>query len=370
MKILFCNIAWMKFYRGVNENDIPVNGGSDPEEDPDNCGEAFNFLQFDRKYYGFVWPRGDMHIERLEGIHKNDAVARDVLVVWIAANPDKSGVYIIGWYRNASVFREMQNLTVNPGESYSYNIVCDVKDGMLLTTDKRTFRIPLATKEGKGKGKGQSHVWYAESAEIRLNFIPKVNDYIDNWKEPSADKIYTAEELWEHHPDTKDKSVNEMGNLEGKQTTLYNVLRIRNSICANDPSVDHYINRAIALWSLGYCDEALKDLQHALTLDPDDLYTMTQIADYHMILKQYKKVIPEYESVINRLNSDENIKSFIKDVSLTDLKQVIYYNLAQAYLNIGNRQKYNESMKLLIKIDPGTKIALEAKEYLKESIRE
>lgn len=32
MKILFCNIAWMKKYRGVTDHDIPVNGGSYVDE--------------------------------------------------------------------------------------------------------------------------------------------------------------------------------------------------------------------------------------------------------------------------------------------------------------------------------------------------
>lgn len=28
MRILFCNIAWMKYYNGITDDDKPENGGS------------------------------------------------------------------------------------------------------------------------------------------------------------------------------------------------------------------------------------------------------------------------------------------------------------------------------------------------------
>lgn len=43
MRILFCNIAWMKEYRGNEDgNDIPVNGGSFVDETGD-AHEKYNF---------------------------------------------------------------------------------------------------------------------------------------------------------------------------------------------------------------------------------------------------------------------------------------------------------------------------------------
>ena len=42
MRIIFCNIAYMKNYCGI-ENDTPVNGGKYIAENKDG-GEAYNFL--------------------------------------------------------------------------------------------------------------------------------------------------------------------------------------------------------------------------------------------------------------------------------------------------------------------------------------
>ena len=43
MKVLFCNIAWMRWYKGVIPNvDVPVNGGSFVNENQDGS-ECDNF---------------------------------------------------------------------------------------------------------------------------------------------------------------------------------------------------------------------------------------------------------------------------------------------------------------------------------------
>ncbi|WP_238860155.1 hypothetical protein [Clostridium sp. YIM B02569] len=42
MKILFCNIAWMDYYKGVTKKDRPKNGGS-WVKDNDDAHEAYNF---------------------------------------------------------------------------------------------------------------------------------------------------------------------------------------------------------------------------------------------------------------------------------------------------------------------------------------
>ena len=44
MRILFCNIAWMKEYRGNEDgNDTPLNGGSYVDETGD-AHEKYNFF--------------------------------------------------------------------------------------------------------------------------------------------------------------------------------------------------------------------------------------------------------------------------------------------------------------------------------------
>lgn len=108
MKILFCNIAWMKYYKGVQDYDIPVNGGSHIKEHKDG-GEVFNFDPVEDEadgcsyYYGYVETKfnkkpvdkssekqhNELHIENIEGCAwmSEERMVEDVLVIF-CAKPD------------------------------------------------------------------------------------------------------------------------------------------------------------------------------------------------------------------------------------------------------------------------------------------
>ncbi|MCM1314195.1 MAG: hypothetical protein NC205_08295 [Prevotella sp.] len=181
MKVIFCNIAYMKSYCG-DENDTPVNGGKYIAENKDG-GEVYNFLEYDGRCYGYFMYYGDMvHIERIEDNGRN--TVDNVLVVWVA-KPDKpdSHSVIVGWYKNATVYRYSQtNLSYRYGIYRDYNIVADAKNCYLLPENKRNFIIPRASKSGKGKGMGQSPIWYADSEYAKKEFVPKVLEYIENYE--------------------------------------------------------------------------------------------------------------------------------------------------------------------------------------------
>ena len=71
-KVIFCNIAWMKEYKGITVDDIPKNGGSFVKENNDCC-ECTNFLDLNHKCYGFIQNKGNsLHIERLDQKYANN----------------------------------------------------------------------------------------------------------------------------------------------------------------------------------------------------------------------------------------------------------------------------------------------------------
>ena len=49
-KVLFCNIAWMKNYRGCSKSDMPINGGK-YVSDNHYAHEAYNFKAIDLDGY-------------------------------------------------------------------------------------------------------------------------------------------------------------------------------------------------------------------------------------------------------------------------------------------------------------------------------
>lgn len=176
-KIVFCNIAWMNYYKGVTKDDKPINGGK-YIKDVGTGGEVYSFLDDQGKCYGFVRINGDIALQNhFKDVKLNDPYVDNVLVVWVATN-DKKETRIIGWYKNARIYRSNLDKISSTNQNKYYNITADTEDCYLLPLKDRDFEIDRASKVGKGKGFGQSNIWYAESEYAKLNIVPKVLKYI------------------------------------------------------------------------------------------------------------------------------------------------------------------------------------------------
>lgn len=194
MKILFCNIAWMKYYQGVTDEDIPRNGGKYVKENQFG-NEVYNFLDYNHKCYGYVMPLGNLNLEKhYPEISSRESQVDGFTIIWCATN-DTGGTRIVGWYKNATVFREMQYIPsfTDEDSSLNFNFVANAADCYLLPEEQRTFKIERASVAGKGNGFGQSNVWYAESAYAQNELIPKVLQYIEEHNEEWFDFIITDE---------------------------------------------------------------------------------------------------------------------------------------------------------------------------------
>ena len=174
MAILFCNVGWMERYEG-NYGDNIQRGGS---YNKDSVGhEVCNFNKADGKVYGYVQPTGRINIEKL-GAGKGDECVKGVTVVW-TAGPHSGGTAVIGWYKNATVYREPQRIN-KPTKCQqengvdTYLISASASDAKLLAVNERGIMIPRAVKGGIG----QSNVWYADKPES-AGLVEKVRLFIE-----------------------------------------------------------------------------------------------------------------------------------------------------------------------------------------------
>lgn len=168
MKIFYCRVGWMNAYRG-NVDERPQNGGA---YNKDNIGhEVYNYLGVDGKYYGFVEAgiNNTIHIDRL-GATKKDQSIDNILVVWVASHPNKKGQYIVGWYEDAIVYKDVQKVPNNIMKSRSlkshdfFNIYSEKVT--LLDVTERTYQL---------EGMGHSNIWYGNEKTDS-----DVCDYINN----------------------------------------------------------------------------------------------------------------------------------------------------------------------------------------------
>lgn len=161
MTLLFCNTGWMEHFQGNTVTDTIKGGGSYVIKN--GMGhEVCNFAPHGKQLFGFVQSKGDgMNITRL-GANKSDDKIEGITVVWTAKRPNGHTV-VVGWYRNATVFRQYQHHSAAPAAQAengidTYLITAPFAEATLLPVDARVLQVPRQVKGGMG----QSLVWYAD----------------------------------------------------------------------------------------------------------------------------------------------------------------------------------------------------------------
>lgn len=186
--MLVCRITWMKEYRGITDQDTPVGGGSFVDENND-AYEKYNFLpQSDGLVHGFVETKShkiddagrtqanSIHIENLDISANNHDTVDNVRVVFVSYNPNIGKTVIVGWYDNATVYRNR----------FEYNgiyttMTCKANNAHLIPVENRNFEIPKAGKE-TDFGIGQSNVWYIQNFDVAKDLESHINTYLDSLK--------------------------------------------------------------------------------------------------------------------------------------------------------------------------------------------
>ncbi len=122
------------------------------------------------------------------GATNNADFVKNILIVFTAPYID-GGTYIIGWYKNATFFKNYQSSDLLErkfrDEIKRYITMADVEDTTLLSIDER-FSFPSIPRRVKG-GMGQSNIWYADSPEM-VKFKNEVQEYIENYDDKKKKK--------------------------------------------------------------------------------------------------------------------------------------------------------------------------------------
>src|SRR4051812_46820892 len=119
MPIIVCHVGWMAGYEGLVGRPDDIIGGGAWVKKHKNGGETCNFLKCDDDYvYGHVETiKGK--IDRLISIENLGArpgapFVDHVDVIWTATDPEKKGRRVVGWYRDARVYRDREYFHLRP----------------------------------------------------------------------------------------------------------------------------------------------------------------------------------------------------------------------------------------------------------------
>ena len=180
--IIFVKITEMEYYRGITDSDKPYKGGAYVQKTGD-AGECYNFdpvnFNGEEVCLGFAMLIGNSRNTNIQikleniigckGFNKEDSVD-DVIVVWCALNEKSRTMRVVGFYKNATVFRRTQHIDLYDEEGnfvaeQYYNFIADKKDCVLLPLRERFMKsewfVPLSGKYGYDFGFGHSSVWFA-----------------------------------------------------------------------------------------------------------------------------------------------------------------------------------------------------------------
>lgn len=147
----------MTHYRGTLLEPILRGGVWDAKQ------EIFNFAPIAGRLYGYAQPtKGAITLKRIEAGHSGDRLDR-VLVIFFASRGRGQGQVIVGWYRDATVYRHEPDLPakiLKLRQSCRHHFEARARDACLLPVASRKHEIP------RGKGAtGYSMITYALDAK-------------------------------------------------------------------------------------------------------------------------------------------------------------------------------------------------------------
>lgn len=170
--IIFCNVGWMILYAGRDKRDPVINGGDWDREG--GAGEACNFVRCPDGYlYGYVesarrrgrrWIDLSIHLTNL-GAHRGDEQVGGIDVVW-TATPSTGGRRVVGWYKNATVYKDRRHFRDMPQAVLSEKHKrAKLKSCRITTTAGNEVRLQeherkqFVLEHGKG-WMGQQQWWF------------------------------------------------------------------------------------------------------------------------------------------------------------------------------------------------------------------
>lgn len=187
-RLVFFNIGWMSWYKGLDKQADKIVGGGKHVDLNGTGHEVCNFLACKDGYvYGHVESISgkidrQIIVENMGG-DKKDCSLTGITLVWTATHPTEGGRRIVGWYRNAKIFRMRQQFSKLPSRQHraddldSYRVLALAEDAHLLDVDLRELRMP------RGKGwMGETPWWSPDdnSAEEVQKYLESVRELISS----------------------------------------------------------------------------------------------------------------------------------------------------------------------------------------------
>lgn len=322
MRILFCNIAWLKSYTGVSDEDkLGETRAGHVSKNNENY-ESYNFQDYDGKCYGYVSNRGEsLHLEKFEDVTAEADSVDNVLVIWVSKQIKTGKYVIVGWYKNAT-------LNKYPQERYSYggigrdlyfSIEALSKDCYLLPEEERKFEITRAAVIGKDLGIGQSNIWYAESGYAKTMIIPGVLEFMESYNKGFINTVYSEEMLQKalNMVTMEYQSLIDKGEEFIINEDFNNALMYYNTAREVNATADVLFGVGESLIGLNMFSRAIATFEDTIIIEGDSDDTLYYLLCLYMNTNQYIKAI----------NICDKMLLIVNKVDVESICNIYYYKV-------------------------------------------
>ena len=111
------------------------------------------------------------------------------MVVWRAKSDCSDFTSVVGWYKNATVYRYYNEFELANDDTKNYNFKAKAEDCILLPVNVRSRRTlwyvrRKGKKNGPSYGFGQANVWFASESDENIyleSYLNKIVNQIDNY---------------------------------------------------------------------------------------------------------------------------------------------------------------------------------------------
>ncbi len=283
MKIVFINVPWMKYYSGEGDEEVAV----------PVCG--YNFQNVNGYYYGFAEGMDTVAIENIEGVSPKDESVDGVTVVWTAYN-HKNERKIIGWYKNATIYRHAQSeLTLDSDRLVmTYSIKAPIEKAILLPVELRL----MDAKDVEDTICFEKDVDTLKDVSMYIhNYAGDQMNYVFLEKDIDGKSILNFDEI-DRYFEKADYFL--CKDLYGKAIRCFNkAIEIAPEI------VETYIFKTNVFLSLKMYNEALEALKIAEKIEPDHQSLNYCLGLTHGLLGNYEESL-KYYNVYLANNKDDS----------------------------------------------------------------
>ena len=199
--VVFVRVADMKYYQGITDQDVPVNGGS-YVMDTGLAHECYNFQpvvqdgEDHEKCLGFFMMIGgkgveQLHIEKMPGCEalKPEDAAYGVAVLFVSKALSSKTMRVVGFYKDAVAYRYPQYMEFSGGYCQQYQFEAKKENCVVLPYSERfsdpKWYVPSSTSKYSDFGFGRSHAWFAGSkgaSEKECDYVERMLTAIENYQ--------------------------------------------------------------------------------------------------------------------------------------------------------------------------------------------